>query len=61
MLITFSLRAIPWVFAWTQLRLMLPAWLGTGDALKYSSVKKHKVTLTDMEKTGHFLILLWIF
>ena len=29
-----SLRAIPWVFAWTQIRLMLPAWLGTGAALE---------------------------
>lgn len=29
-----SLRAIPWVFAWTQMRLMLPAWLGTGVALE---------------------------
>ncbi len=28
-----SLRAIPWIFAWTQTRLLLPAWLGAGDAL----------------------------
>ena len=28
-----SLRAIPWVFAWTQVRLMLPAWLGSEAAL----------------------------
>ncbi|KAH8094969.1 phosphoenolpyruvate carboxylase [Aureococcus anophagefferens] len=27
-----SLRAIPWIFAWTQTRLGLPAWLGIGDA-----------------------------
>ena len=28
-----SLRAIPWVFAWTQTRLLLPSWLGTGEAI----------------------------
>jgi len=28
-----SLRAIPWIFAWTQVRLMLPAWLGSDTAL----------------------------
>ncbi|MDH3291411.1 MAG: phosphoenolpyruvate carboxylase [Gemmatimonadota bacterium] len=27
-----SLRAIPWVFAWMQTRLLLPAWLGFSEA-----------------------------
>jgi len=31
-----SLRAIPWIFAWTQIRLMLPAWLGSDSALRDS-------------------------
>ncbi len=31
-----SLRAIPWVFAWMQVRLNLPAWLGTRQALEYA-------------------------
>jgi len=29
-----SLRAIPWIFAWTQTRLMLSSWLGVGAALE---------------------------
>jgi len=31
-----SLRAIPWIFAWTQTRLLLPAWLGIETALEQS-------------------------
>ena len=29
-----SLRAIPWVFAWTQNRMLLPAWFGAGTAFE---------------------------
>tara|TARA_Y100000287_G_scaffold158556_1_gene136516 strand:- start:800 stop:1465 length:666 start_codon:yes stop_codon:yes gene_type:complete len=49
-----SLRAIPWVFAWTQIRLMLPAWLGSAEALRYSYIKKFRKTLYDMEKNWPF-------
>lgn len=40
-----SLRAIPWIFAWTQNRLMLPAWLGAGAGLQHAidQGKQHQI------------------
>lgn len=35
-----DLRAIPWVFAWTQSRFILPAWYGLGTAYKLQ-LEKH--------------------
>ena len=49
-----SLRAIPWVFAWTQIRLMLPAWLGSAEALRYSYINQFRKTLFDMERNWPF-------
>lgn len=35
-----SLRAIPWVFAWTQNRCLLPAWYGAGTAFAAADVSE---------------------
>jgi phosphoenolpyruvate carboxylase len=37
-----SLRAIPWVFAWTQNRCLLPAWYGCGAAFAAADVEELK-------------------
>ena len=42
-----TLRAIPWVFAWTQTRLNLTAWLGIGTALTDLDDEQRE-TLRDM-------------
>nr|WHW29808.1 putative phosphoenolpyruvate carboxylase [uncultured bacterium] len=43
-----SLRAIPWIFAWTQNRLMLPAWLGAGQAFAEIENEDQRQLLRDM-------------
>jgi phosphoenolpyruvate carboxylase len=42
-----SLRAIPWVFAWMQVRLNLPSWLGARQALEFA-LEQAPSTLNDM-------------
>lgn len=42
-----DLRAIPWVFSWTQNRLMLPAWYGFGSAVA-SLQRDHRETLDQL-------------
>jgi phosphoenolpyruvate carboxylase len=43
-----SLRAIPWIFAWSQNRLILPAWLGAGAALRRALDRGQGETLREM-------------
>lgn len=49
-----SLRAIPWIFAWTQMRLMLPAWLGWEDALFKAIERGEGALLSRMRKEWPF-------
>ena len=43
-----GLRAIPWVFAWTQIRFLIPAWLGTFEAINYAIKNKKSNLLKQM-------------
>jgi len=49
-----TLRAIPWIFAWTQTRLMLPAWLGVGVALEQAIASGKKPLLEEMQSAWPF-------
>lgn len=48
------LRAIPWIFAWTQTRFVLPAWFGVGAGLKGVCEKGHTEDLQAMYKEWPF-------
>ncbi|HDZ9264845.1 TPA: phosphoenolpyruvate carboxylase [Vibrio cholerae] len=43
-----SLRAIPWIFSWSQNRLILPAWLGAGEAIQIAINEGHQALLEEM-------------
>lgn len=47
----FSLRAIPWILCWTQTRLNLPVWWGTGVAWKSLSKKEKDAVQNDYRKS----------
>tara|TARA_R110002126_G_scaffold43555_8_gene124856 strand:+ start:2764 stop:5394 length:2631 start_codon:yes stop_codon:yes gene_type:complete len=49
-----SLRAIPWQFAWSQNRLMLPAWLGAGAALAKAAEQDKTELLDEMQQQWPF-------
>ncbi|HEX9984107.1 MAG TPA: phosphoenolpyruvate carboxylase [Thermoanaerobaculia bacterium] len=48
-----SLRAIPWQFAWTQNRLLLPSWLGVDNALEQCTADDDAL-LTEMMREWPF-------
>jgi len=50
-----QLRAIPWVFAWTQSRHLLPGWYGVGTALDRAVSRYGNETLNEMARDWPFL------
>ncbi len=50
-----DLRAIPWVFSWTQARCMLPGWFGIGTGLAKAAEQFDEAAFREMFKEWHFM------
>ncbi len=49
-----DLRAIPWVFAWTQCRAIIPGWYGLGSALEYGVQQFGAEAMSEMARDWPF-------
>ncbi|ORM41412.1 Phosphoenolpyruvate carboxylase [Babesia sp. Xinjiang] len=49
-----KIRAIPWVFAWTQVQLNMPIWLGLADGLQHAMHTGRMELLKDMYQSWPF-------
>ena len=49
-----DLRAVPWVFAWSQSRCLLPGWFGAASGLAHGIERHGEQTLHEMFEHWHF-------